>query len=448
MIGEAHGGHGILRVGSVLALREALEGATRGILVPRGAETLEVLMELRSHRDRGLIPAFVEGETDRFLAELCDGVDLTEAQMSSRAEEIWDRLQGIQWDLLGSSLDYRLIAFLYSRPHRGLSPVLRPLTGRVYLWPLMEALGGGKVDPQGWIARLADGGYLEEGELVERVRFCPFCDGGHLNYVDLCPSCGSMDIENVQFIHCFTCGRVGPKEDFLVTGEMICPFCAARLRHIGSDYDIPMENQRCRDCGAAFSEPRVSCHCLLCGQWSDPADLIPRNFRVWRLTDKGVLAAQTGEMQSRYEVMDTLNYMKPEPFRHILQWMLNLSRRPPVEPFCLLSISFGDLDAFVARVGLRRAMETLRSIMGRIKEMIRTTDVSTRSEHEEILLLLPKTPLEGGLVVARRIGQIRSALPQEVASSLPLEVKIASVPEDLDDSADVDLFLAKLREVR
>nr|WP_309294963.1 hypothetical protein [Aeromonas caviae] len=42
---------------------------------------------------------------------------------------------------------------------------------------------------------------------------------------------------------------------------LLCPNCFSRLRHIGSDYDRPLENYRCRcDAGARNSSGRAAGH--------------------------------------------------------------------------------------------------------------------------------------------------------------------------------------------
>ncbi|EHM10816.1 GGDEF domain-containing protein [Thermanaerovibrio velox DSM 12556] len=422
-------------------------GDVAGVLVEpfQGAE--EAIRRIRGRLDGVLIPVFLTAPLDNLTQHLCDGVGRSEEDLVRFTQDARMRIDDVSPSMLAESLDYRLLAFLYTRPQRDLEPVLIPLTSQVYHWPLMEAIGNGLLEPRGWISNLSDRGFIREATpsgLVERVRYCPRCDGGHINCVDLCPFCSSMDFEQVPFIHCFVCGRVGPEEDFLKSGEMRCPFCGSRLRHIGADYDRPMESYRCRDCGKSFPEPQVSCHCLLCGLMTEPEALVPRNFYRYRITDKGILAVQTGEMEDRYAVLDTLNYMKPEPFMHILNWMVGLSKRPPVEPFCLMLIRFPNLEAFLDSMGRTAGSQAFRELIGRIREMVRATDVSTRTEAGEVLLLLPKTPRSGGSVLKGRL----EALAGKVESRgvpLRMEIKMLSVPEDLQRDDDGDLFAARLR---
>ncbi|MCX7828753.1 MAG: hypothetical protein N2315_06040 [Thermanaerothrix sp.] len=275
-------------------------GDFAGVLLEPFQGVEETILEMRGTVEGALMPLFLTSPVGGKGEAVCDGAGLSGEDMARFVGDIEDRMKDLSRSMLAESLDYRLLAFLYTRPQRDLEPLMIPLTSQVYHWPLLEALGRGRLEPKGWISSLLDRGFIREvspSGLVERVRYCPRCDGGHINYVDLCPFCSSMDFEQVPFIHCFVCGRVGPEEDFLKSGEMRCPFCGSRLRHIGSDYDRPMENYRCRDCGKSFPEPVVSCHCLICGLMSDPEALVPRNFYRYRITDKGILAVQSGELE-------------------------------------------------------------------------------------------------------------------------------------------------------
>ncbi len=415
------------------------------VILLSGSESGFLLRSLRASARAALLPVFLEEPADSAANEASDGSGLSVARMEELSEDIHSSLRDIDLAAMASSLDLRMLGYLHSRPWKRLLPVISPLTPDVYSWPLPDALSGGLLESEGWIDGLLERGLLREGDLIERVRFCPRCDGGHLNYVDICPFCRSMDIIQEPFIHCFTCGRVGPQDMFFKGGELQCPFCGARLRHIGSDYDRPMENYTCNDCSKSFAEPDVSARCLLCGNWSMTDELVPRNFRMYSLSDKGVLAARTGAIEDVYALLDTLNYMKPQPFMHILDWMLRLASRPPVEPFCVVMISFPNFESFMRQKGGRTGMEVLGTVTKRLRDMIRTTDVSTRTEQGDLLLLLPKTPLDGGHVLAERIKALADLTVQPDGSRMELDLKLTGIPEEFNRDEGARLLVARLR---
>ncbi len=420
-------------------------GPLPDIVLLSGSESRRLLRSLRATAATALLPVFLEEPADGPSNEIADGNGLSPGRMEEIAEDIHIRLKDLDIEAVRDSLDLRMLAYLHSRPWKRLLPVISPLSPGVYTWPLADALSGGLLETDAWIDSLLERALIQEGDLIERVRFCPRCDGGHLNYVDICPFCRSMNIVQVPFIHCFTCGRVGPQDVFFKAGELQCPFCGTKLRHIGSDYDRPMENYLCNDCSKSFAEPEVSARCLLCGNWSITDELVPKNFRMYSLSDKGILAARTGTIEDVYSILDTLNYMKPQPFMHILDWMLKLASRPPVEPFCVMLLSFPGFDRFIEQKGGRVAMEVLGTITRRLRDMIRSTDVSTRTEQGDLLLLLPKTPLEGGRVLSARIMALSDLAVQPDGTRIELDLKMTSIPEDLNKEEEARFLIARLR---
>ena len=131
----------------------------------------------------------------------------------------------------------------------------------------METIAGqSSLSSHSWLQQKQQENLLEAGELLDRLRQCPSCSSSRLNYVDVCPECHALDIVREPSLHCFVCGHVGPQQAFLKGDALVCPNCLSQLRHIGSDYDRPLENYRCRSCGAFFVDAEVDVRCIDCGQ--------------------------------------------------------------------------------------------------------------------------------------------------------------------------------------
>ena len=404
-----------------------------------------ILKEIRKGDGASLLPVFL----DEFLSdeerEASDGSARSGEEMEALAGDILKRLREVDENSLRKSLDLRLLAFLYTRQGKKLRPVLDPLSRGLYSYPLMDHLSGGMLESSGWITELLEKGYIQEEALVDRIRSCPKCGGAHLNYVDICPFCRSMDIRQVPFIHCFTCGRVGPQDAFVREGALQCPYCGTRLRHIGSDYDRPMDNYICGSCSQTFAEPEVSCRCFLCGAWSSTENLSVRTFREYSISDKGILTVRSGSTEDLYSVLDTLNYMKPEPFRHLLNWQLDLSERPPVEPFSLMIISFPNLGEIRESAGRKKVSEIMNGLTKRLREIIRKTDISTRTTANDLLLLLPKTGENGCAVLVSKVMDLENATRQPDGTYLELSVKTAVFPGDRQKGEDAVTLVARLK---
>jgi GGDEF domain-containing protein len=435
----------LLRLDDDSVLPAEGEPLPAGFILSAGKKRAERIEAIRGRNDTALLPLFLDGEPAAGEIELVDAPSSSESEMEQTAESILERLGEIDQNLIRRNLDFRLLAFLFSRKNKTLRPHLDPYSPGLYSYPLAEALSMQELDSDRWIQDLFEKGYLTEGVLVDRIRRCPKCDGAHINYVETCPSCDSIDIHQVPFIHCFTCGRVAPQEKFLTDSGLQCPFCHTKLRHIGSDYDRPLENYECRDCSHTFNEPKIACYCLLCGKRSTPEELVPRSFREYALSDKGFMAVRSGVTEEMYMLLDTLNYMKPEPFNYILDWMLRLAQRPPVDPFGLLVVSFPNLDELSATMGRHKSLQLFDALAKRLKELIRSTDISTRTSRHNLVLLLPKTPKTGAGIVASRIRDLREFTRQPDGTVLDIAVKLAGFPDDLRRGETAELLLERMQ---
>lgn len=90
-------------------------------------------------------------------------------------------------------------------------------------------------------------------------------------------------------------------------------------------------------------------------------------------------------------------------------------------------------------------MEVLGTITRRLRDMIRSTDVSTRTEQGDLLLLLPKTPLEGGRVLSARIMALSDLAVQPDGTRIELDLKMTSIPEDFNKEEEARFLIARLR---
>jgi GGDEF domain-containing protein/DNA-directed RNA polymerase subunit RPC12/RpoP len=271
-----------------------------------------------------------------------------------------------------------------------------------------------------------------------------FRDKCHHNFVDVCPQNRSIDIVQKPFLHCFTCGHVAPEETFLSSGALVCPNCMTRLRHIGSDYDRPLENYVCNDCGHSFIEPSIVARCLSCGSQNSTETLIPRQIYSLRLTERGRVAAQTGNMEDLFALFDNLNYVAPPFFQTILDWMLALCRRHAEERFSLIGVRVVNILELTERIGRHRMSELLDEFALRLREAIRTTDLTTRTSQWVLWLLLPKTDSAGCEVLVQRLREIAKNSRQPEGVGLEIDVVSFSAPSDIVNEEPAALLLPRL----
>ena len=397
---------------------------------------------LRADGKLGLTPLFSFtsfGEpTDRLLDGIVKNIEAANEQAAVITEAL-EELDGEYLEGSGSST-YRLLALLYSRPDDLLSPFRSWRNEGYYRYPMIDAMFG-RTDGPALIESLIDRRLLEPSRLIDRLRQCPKCNGAHLNYIDICPNCRGIDIVNQPFLHCFTCGHVAPEELFFAQEGLMCPNCKNRLRHIGSDYDRPLENYRCRDCEHIFIEPAVSCHCMHCGSASEPDALTPKLIYAYQLTEKGRISATTGSVEDIFSLFDNLNNVNPVVFESMLDWLLSLCRRHADEHFSLIVIRMINVLELTDQLGRHKAKELIDEFARRVRELIRSTDLTTRTNQNTLWLLLPKTPHSGNQIVLGRILAIRTG------SDIGLELSTTSfhAPSQSMEAETAKLLMARLQ---
>lgn len=392
----------------------------------------------------------------RGLDVLADGVfdDLKAA--AREGEAVLSRGERIKTSSLPGSYKLRMLSYMYARGGYELKPYCVPGSKWIYGYPTAAAImeheaapgdrhwNDGETQPYDryifdcaemtqateWIRSLHRCGYTEQTTVYDRIRLCPKCQTGYLNYIDICPECGSLNIVRKRMVHCFTCGCVAPEAEFRQGFSLSCPRCDAKLRHIGSDYDHPLESYQCEDCGSSFVEPDVRVSCLNCGAQSLPSELAVNNFYGYRLSDRGAEAVRSGIISEEFTLFGDTNVVSMQIFCGIIKWLLSLRRRYPDADFSLLRVKLSglsDAEEAVGAAGLRRVITELET---RIKALVRETDVSVLGGDGIFWLLLPRTPLEGGRVLAGRLEDMGSLFEGPGAEKLRLSVKCLSVSEE------------------
>lgn len=359
------------------------------------------LISIRNAAESRLLPVFITAELPQEMSLLADGVTTTAAEAALRAERIRQRVEGLPDDKDADD-ERALLAYLHSRQVE-LVPVKAPCAPRYYRYPLAEAFCTSGPTADVLIAQLLHRGLLARATLVDRVRVCPQCAVAQVNYVDVCPTCNSIDMVKLPFLHCFTCGHVAPQEAFIAASGLRCPNCRTNLRHIGADYDRPLESYHCNACHASFIEPRIVARCMACDRVADPEDLEAHTVHSLVLSEKGRTAIRTGNVDDIYALLDELRYVSPQFFEQQLGWMLQMARRYPDEAFSVIGIRLHNVPELVMRLGRQTTHELLETFAGRLRQLVRTTDLATRTAEDTLWLLLPRTGAEGCAILHGRI---------------------------------------------
>ena len=337
------------------------------------------------------------------------------------------------------SLEERVMAWLWTRPHSKITAQRDTALAHAYGYPLITALAGDDpVNEVLWLRLMTEQGLLSSGELLDRIRLCSKCNSARLNYIDVCPECRDLDIAKEPALHCFTCGHVAPQEHFIKDSLMLCPNCLTRLRHIGSDYDRPLENLSCRACRAS----EVHARCLDCNHSHLPNELRVREIRSYSMTEKARLRCREGFSEAiSNEYFGRLNLMSLNEFTGFVDWQIQQSRRYKNIPACsLLGLKFNGLEYVLSSPEGSAALD---NFIERIKDTIRDTDRCSRSREDFLWFLLPHTDQQGVKVFEQRLSGLVHLLSIS-DDNASLGMAAFTLPDSLLPEENAQLLMARL----
>lgn len=351
------------------------------------------------------------------------------------------RRQTLNLPLAAMEPEERLLAYLYLRDGARLLPVLDPAHRFLYRYPLAEAIAGDTAAAPAWIDGLLRRGLLESQEPVDRLRHCPDCASAQLLYSDVCPRCTGVDIAPLPLLRCLGCGHAGEESAFAADDGLRCPFCRASLRRAGVDCERLPAGNRCRSCGEIFAEPEVRARCLGCGGQNTASRLEIREIGVLRLSSRGRVALRAGDIAESFAALESVNYVVPAYFQHLLGWLMLTGRRHPELSFGLIRIEFPNLGEIITRLGATRGFMLLDEFARRLREALRASDVSTRTAEDHLLVLLPFTPPEQ---VAGKLEEALAAVDGQRPTRLQARLRLLAWPRDIASGETPEHVLARL----
>jgi len=144
---------------------------------------------------------------------------------------------------------------------------------------------------------LADRGFLIK-HIHDRVFMCDSCKSWHVNLHESCPSCHSLDWAKRTLYHHFSCGYVGVESEFRKRSfnELYCPKCEERLRHVGLDYEKPVNSFYCNSCGHIFNEHAADSICINCGATAPVDKLLVKEIYSYELSQKAIVSIENNSL--------------------------------------------------------------------------------------------------------------------------------------------------------
>lgn len=412
------------------------------------------LLELRATPAYAMALIYLNHAADGWGDALADGPVPGDPGSIDNAWQQWTLLQQRFRPAGGTTLnqlEQTLLRWLWLRPNAWIKPVSDPGSSGLYRYPLVEAFADDpNIQALHWLEQNHIQHELEPGDLIDRIRQCPSCRSSRLNYVDLCPECNGLDIIREPSLHCFVCGHIGSQHNFLRNSALVCPNCMTQLRHIGSDYDRPMENYSCRSCQAFFVDADVQARCIDCGKSHPPEALRVQQIRPFRLSESGRLACRHGLDKANPTVADRLHagLLSEAEFLRALSWQLSIAQHPgrsaPANLAAILGLRLINLDAVLASAGEPHGSLLLDSLIERLMEKLHPSDRCLHSRRDLIWMLLPQADAKTLAQLQKQLKEELTGIQTQAQQQLQLRFSSCLLPEQLSEHEDAQLLLARL----
>lgn len=347
-----------------------------------------LLRQIRRDPDSATAIVFTYGTINANDEPLSDGpMPSTREALLNRIGDMQKRAQAMQTYGDHHTLESRLIEYLWLRPGYTLEPKSDWKHPQRYYYPILELLDHSDADPEVYLQKMAREGLLEKIELKDRQRECDFCGSAHLSFIDVCPNCRSIEIDQHTALHCFTCGLIAPEDHFVNGSQRSCPKCGAQLRHIGTDYDRPLETCVCASCQHVFVEGEVVARCAICAHSMPPPSLRLHKFYSWRLGAAGRLAAQGNLADTRRQSGGTGSGL--ENFMTSLGWLLKMMQGQKDLSLGLIRLHLGNRRDLEDALGSANSARLLEAFVERLHETLNDADLMVRADDENVLIMTP-----------------------------------------------------------
>ncbi|STX52830.1 Uncharacterised protein [Legionella busanensis] len=405
------------------------------------------LIALRKLSYYQLTPLFYLGEfiTSPELMPLFDGpFDNNSILIANDINERIQRLYFNENNQFIGQYEWFILSYLFTRPKLRLLPQLNHQVTQAFTYPVLDLFGQPqKEDTWEYLQDLVTSGFLKQGAAHSEIQACPSCHAGLLNFTSNCPNCHSVDIQEQQFIHCFTCGHIGPISEFMLREQLRCSRCHTKLRHIGIDYDKPLEDKLCLNCKHSFFEYEVNVTCLVCKKQSMPQDLLTRKLYEYNLDRYGINII-TGVRQNLFkELPQIFKFLEFNAFMAIVKWNIKMAKRFNNLSFSLLAINILNTDDLMLELGLLKMEKLLREFFEGLRTVFREIDLCTKNENQ-LIFFLPMTDEHASSFIIKKIRDFTEKNWRRQEAKIDISLSYVSSHEIIKLNLNENSLLAEL----
>jgi GGDEF domain-containing protein len=401
-----------------------------------------------------LVDLRTESLTSSQLILTLTSQDLTDAESSILLDGHWEFCESAEKAVRENKLSkmmfkandpepliQRTLSYLWTYKARQLMPLRNWKCSNFYRYPILDCIAGNPEQADLLLSRMSVRKLLFPQRILDRIRCCTSCNSSHLSYIDQCPTCASIDIVQQPAIHCFNCGHVAIQSYFRSHGVLQCPNCLTRLRHIGSDYDRPLEQYSCRNCHSIFMEPDIRAQCMACSSSSRPEDLQLDIIENYILSNEGKLLCSLGQSSTELATLDTLKLIPPDIFRFNLGWFDDMATRDHRLNYSVMAIRLANVSEMISDHGYHKFTMVIQALSEQVRAHLRKTDLATRTANDLYLLLLLNTDSDGISIVERKILSTLEISQMDSDTKIRVIIASRSVDHGNKGAVDIDLLL-------
>lgn len=340
------------------------------------------IREIRTHTNPEIYlkPVFVisvNEYSDVVINSLCDGFIPSINHLDQIEPHIVDLLSKIgrinhpKIDSFESHMINRTLGYLFSRGRKELQAVPYFHSGIGYYYPELSVNFDHRDEFTVLkILRQAEMEGLFQSDFLQRVYLCTNCNGGYLNYREVCPKCQSSNSSTQDLVHHFPCAYVGPMSDFTneIDDQLNCPKCNKSLRHIGVDYDKPSVLYTCNHCHHKYQDYYTKAKCLTCHTENDVEHLSPFSINNYTVTKKGEAVALNGYINLEQKLNKIEGTVALDMFNVLLQY----ETQRLTESGYQTNIGYLHIDR-MAQVGVAIGIDNQKLLMADILNVLKST---------------------------------------------------------------------------
>ncbi len=400
----------------------------------------EHLKQLRQRTHFTTMPVFYTNTPHAYHAALFDGP--FDEQSPLIAKNIHARMRQVSLPTAETKNDLELLVvrYLYVRGYMSLKGQINHHSPFGLQYPILDLFTTQKeaLNHRNILQSMVKKGLLKQGPLMDELQTCPHCEAGLLNFKNTCPACYSIQIKKQSFVHCFSCGNIDVQSAFLNHDQMKCNRCQTSLRHIGIDYDRPIEDKRCMNCQHDFLETHVNTYCMVCTKLSDPATLETRPVFDYILDTQGEQLAKRKEIKTGVIFNAFSKHVDRDLFITSIHWQTQLARRHSSIHFSLISLMVKNKTALISAHGTVKTEKILAEFHEQVLLLLREGDLVTQYKHT-LFFFLPMTSTEGYQVIIDKITTFAHA-----SEKIDVGVGILLSKDIIDNNIDMNKILDEL----